>query len=266
MERISSHLADLSAMCSAGGLAAGSQWAAYLREHMLDNNQRLTGSRFLRKINAVGGLKRNSPDEALIYAMKRLEPFKAQFQEWSQLVLNSESFLDRLEGAGALSREQALRLGIVGPPARGSGVDRDIRRDFSDGIYNTLNFQPSGYTEGDALARLKVRIDEVKQSFEYFQKLVEIMPQADKQGVLVSPDAPSFCSDVPSVGVLESAKGELIHWIMMGPGNIVSRWHVRSASYMNWRGMIQATMGNNIVPDGPLVNKSFNLCYACVDR
>ena len=57
-----------------------------------------------------------------------------------------------------------------------------------------------------------------------------------------------------------------MHWIMVTPDSKIYRWHVRSASYMNWRGVVQATMANNIVPDGPLVNKSFNLCYACVDR
>ena len=66
--------------------------------------------------------------------------------------------------------------------------------------------------------------------------------------------------------MVESAKGELCHWVMLDEQERVFRWHVRSASYMNWRGMILATMGDNIVPDAPLINKSFNLCYACVDR
>lgn len=274
LERISSHLSDLTAIGSAGGFAVGSQWAAAMREKLMEQNRMLTGHRFLRGLNAVGGLQRDLPAESWKTLLQWLHPFNKEFQEWVTLVLHEESFLDRLETTGQVTLKQAKTLGLVGPAARGSGVDRDVRRDFGTEIYEKYKIQPPVCTEGDALARTKIRIEEIRQSIVLIQEMTEALLKTSTQApvsrvqssrVRQKPEK-DFYSFLPSTGLVESAKGELAHWIMLAPDNRIFRWHVRSASYLNWPGVVQATMGNNIVPDGPLVNKSFNLCYACTDR
>ncbi|MBI3308907.1 MAG: NADH-quinone oxidoreductase subunit C [Candidatus Melainabacteria bacterium] len=262
LERISSHLFDLSSICSAGGFGFGGIHAARLREIIMRVIYKITGHRFFRGLNEPGGLKKDISDALLKELLFEIKDFKTKFKDWEKLVMNNDSFLDRLEGTGALTKEQAITLGIVGPPARASGINRDIRRDFTYETYKKYMPKITTYEEGDALARTKIRIDEIYESIELLKNLIQAVPS----GHILNRTPFQFSEPQTSIGIVESAKGELIHSLMITPENKIYRWHVRSASYMNWRGMVQATMANNILPDGPLVNKSFNLCYACVDR
>ena len=262
LERISSHMFDLMSICSAGGFGFGSVHAARLREIIMRLNYKLTGHRFFRGLNAIGGLKKDIPNELFKMLFKEIEDFRTKFKNWEKLVMNSDSFLDRLEDTGILTKEEAVTLGIVGPASRASGINRDIRCDFPYATYEKYTPKIYLYEEGDALARTKIRIDEIYESIQLIKNLVHDIPS----GEVLNNSFLAFKEPKTSIGIVESAKGELVHWIMATPDNKIYRWHVKSASYMNWRGMVQATMANNIVPDGPLVNKSFNLCYACVDR
>ncbi len=269
LERISSHLADLTAICAAGGLGYGSAQMAYIREKMMQTNHLFTGHRFLRNLNTIGGLKRYIAENAFIQVQKNIQQVKILFREIVDIILKSDSFLDRLEGSGKLSTQQALELGIVGPAARACGINRDIRQELPYALYPKFFEEIPAYHEGDVFTRAKVRIDEVFTSITMIEELLETQIILDRMGekpIELKLDIGKLPLYQPSVGIVESAKGELVHWLMIGPRNKVFRWHVQSASFMNWRGMIQATMGDNIVPDAPLVNKSFNLCYACVDR
>lgn len=262
LERLASHFADLTAICSAGGFSFGSMQAAHFREHIMVINQDLTGNRFLRGFNEIGGLKRDISEDILHLLMDRLDPLEEEFTKWTKLVLESDSLLDRLETTGHLSRRKTEELGMVGPSARGSGIERDVRRDHPYGIYKQLRVPIHVYQDGDVLARTKVRIHEVKTSFDLIDSMVSRLERGPINEAMDIQELPAW----PAVSMVESAKGELVHWILMGKHNRIARWHVRSASYMNWRGMVEASVGQNIVPDGPLINKSFNLCYACTDR
>ncbi len=265
MERLSSHLSDLMAICSSGGLAFASAHAGRLREIIMRLNNDLTGHRFLRGLNTIGGLKKNISNQSFDLLLKELEKFRKLFHELQDLILNSDSLLDRLETTGYLSTKKAYDLGIVGPPARASNIARDVRVDTPYLAYAKYELKISIYNDCDALARTKVRIDEVYESIKLIDNLVYDLPSGE-----VIEITEQFKPNEIGIGFIESAKGELIHLIMLDEKQKISRWHVRSASYMNWRGMAESTMGEenfrNIVPDGPLVNKSFNLCYACVDR
>ena len=261
LERLASHLADLMAISSAGGLGFAANYSARLREEIMRLNQELTGSRFLRGLNTIGGLKNNLSNKSLDNLLTKIKKFKTDFRDLEELILGSDSLLDRLELTGHLPKEKAKLLGLVGPPARASEIDSDIRRDNPYLFYDRYKLKVPVYDTCDVLARTQVRIDEVYESINLIKNIIKDMPDGD-----IFIEIKNYKKLTPSIGFIESAKGELVHWVMLDNEGTIFRYHVRSASYMNWRGVSQATMGNNIVPDGPLVNKSFNLCYACVDR
>ena len=261
LERLASHMSDLSSICSAGGFGFASIHAARLREIVMRSINNFTGSRFLRGLNAVGGLQRNIPDENFDSLLLELKRFRADFKDLEKLILSTDSLLDRLELTGFLSAEQAIMLGLVGPSARASEINIDVRKDSPYLGYKRYKVNVPTYTTGDALARTQVRIDEVYESLRLIKNLIEDLP-----GGNISSEQKLYSLYTPAIGIIESPKGELVHWAMLDKENKIFRYHIRSASYVNWRGVAQATMGKNIVPDGPLVNKSFNLCYACVDR
>ena len=261
LERISSHMADLSSICSAGGFGFASIHAARLREIIMRLIYDFTGNRFSRGLNAIGGLQKNIPDKNLDLLLLKLTHFKSDFKDLEKLILGADSLLDRLELTGFLSKEQAMLLGLVGIGARGSEIDIDVRRDNPYLGYKGCKINVPIYSTGDALARTQVRIDEVYESLRLIENLADDLPAGE-----IVAEQKSYLHYMPAVSIVESPKGELVHWIMLDKEDKIFRYHVRSASYINWRGVAQATMGKNIVPDGPLVNKSFNLCYACVDR
>jgi Ni,Fe-hydrogenase III large subunit/Ni,Fe-hydrogenase III component G len=266
LERLGSHFSDLSAICSAGGFGFASARAAYFREEVLQLNQQLVGHRFLRNVNNIGGLQRTITQEVLQHLTNQLTTLTTDFDQWVTLALQTESFIDRVEEAGFVSSHQAWQLGLVGVAARGSGIEDDFRADFPYGVHSKLPISVRTQANGDAFARFKVRLEEVTDSLHLIPTLIATLPATDIIHHSVEPNITTLPPHSTSFSMVESAKGGLLHWVQFGVNNTITRWHIRSASYMNWRGVVHATMGNNIVPDGPLVNKSFNLCYACCDR
>lgn len=261
LERLTNHLSDLSSICSAGGFAIAGMNAAKLRERVMQLIFQLVGHRFFRKLNTVGGLSKNISDASFESLRKNLHPLKKDFNLLENMILDSDTLLDRLETTGEIDFTKAINIGLVGPGGRASGIDIDLRRDFTYAVYNKFIPEIQIETDGDALARTKVRIKEIYESLDLILEIISKLPQGE-----IAVKIPDLIPFQPGVGIVESAKGSLIHWLMLDEKNKIFRWHVRSASYMNWKGVVQATKGKNIVPDGPLVNKSFNLCYACVDR
>ncbi len=261
LERLSNHLSDLSAICSAGGFAIASMPAAKFREKIMQLIFKLAEHRFFRGLNAIGGLSKDINDGDFEFLKKNLHALKKEFHSLEEMIIGSDTLLDRLETTGELNFTQAKNIGLVGPAARASGIDIDLRRDFRYAAYQDFILQFHIETEGDALARTKIRIKELYETLNFIPKIIDQLPSGR-----VKEEMPELLPFQPGIGIIESAKGSLIHWLMLDNKKKIFRWHVRSASYMNWRGVVQATKGNNIVPDAPLVNKSFNLCYACVDR
>ncbi len=115
-------------------------------------------------------------------------------------------------------------------------------------------------TDGDVRARALVRIDESFASFALAQGLLAALPTDG-----LSTPIGSLPQYKTGIGVTESPRGEAVHWVRTGATGLIDRYRIRSASYCNWPIVAQAVPGN-MVPDFPLINKSFELCYSCLDR
>ena len=260
MERLYNHIGDVGNICAGVGLALGTSHGNRIKEAILQLNQDLTGSRFLRGINAMGGLKKDISDQQLAALKTKFAHLADDFNDLAEILLEHDSLIQRLKGTGRLSLVAVEDLGVVGPSARASGCIKDWRKAFPHGVYRQLEFEVAGETSGDVLARLKVRVNEVKTSFDLIFQLVSQIPA----GAIVQPVG-ELVPYQAALGWSESARGNNLHWVMIGPGNNIFRYRIRSASYCNWPAVPLAVQGN-IIPDFPLINKSFELCYACTDR
>jgi Ni,Fe-hydrogenase III large subunit len=156
--------------------------------------------------------------------------------------------------------QHATDLEVVGVAARASGRKIDIRQGQPYAAYDQVRFQVPVHHEGDVLARIRLRIDEVFQSISIIEQVLKQLPNGD-----IVTGIPRLTPYHSAMGWCESPRGETVHWLMIGPNNTVYRYRVRSATYSNWPA-VPLTMEGNIVPDFPLINKSFELCYACCDR
>jgi Ni,Fe-hydrogenase III large subunit len=174
------------------------------------------------------------------------------------VIVETPSIQNRFETAGILSRQVARDLAVVGPVARASGMDLDVRRDHPYGRYADLRFDVPVTHYGDVMARARIRIHEAAISARLIEETATALPVGS---VLV----PVQCiGDVQGSSAVESPRGELYYWLEARDGNI-ARCHVKSPSFQNWPAMPFA-VADNIIADFPLINKSFNLSYSGCDR
>jgi Ni,Fe-hydrogenase III large subunit len=264
LERLYNHVGDIGNICAGIGFHAGSQGGLALKEELLALNERLVGNRYLFGVVRPGGVGPGLDSLGRWSLREEMWQLRERFSRLVELILNNDGVVDRFATTGVLLPSSAQNLGVVGVAARASGVDRDVRRDHPYAAYGQLPPRAIPvFQSGDVYARFGVRVEEVKTSAELIlgalDKLEELPP-----GPLSVPlrELPAYRS---AFGLTESARGANCHWLMTGPGNRLYRYRIRTASYANWPVVPRAVL-NNIVPDFPLINKSFELCYSCLDR
>jgi len=170
--------------------------------------------------------------------------------------------VDRLDATGLLPRRAAVDLGATGITARASGIDRDARRDHPHAAFGG-EVCPAVVTAqgGDIHARLDVRAREAHDSIRLVRLLLARLEPGPIGRALEEP----LPAGRVGLSAIESPRGASIHWLRFDGAGRIDRYHLRSASYANWPAVPLAA-DSAIVPDFPLVNKSFELCYSCTDR
>lgn len=257
MERLYNHIGDIGNMCAGIGFAFGISRGAILKEEVMRKNGELTGHRYLRGTVIPGGVNIDLPLNDFIPWLERIE---RDLKELTNVILSSQGLLERMMTTGILPLEAAVTLGAVGPAARASGVGRDLRKELPYAAYGEFDFKIPLQKKGDVFCRLVQRIEESVETFRILRQAVSKIPHGELIRKL--PDLRPYQT---SVGYTESARGADIHWVMTGENNTIYRYSIRSASHCNWP-VLPLCVPGNIIPDFPLINKSFELCYACLDR
>jgi Ni,Fe-hydrogenase III large subunit len=234
--------------------------AMRLKECVLRVNEQLTGNRLLRGMACLGGVRFDWDAEQLCALANMVNELERELNSLVELIRASSSTRDRLETTGVLKPDVARDLGVVGIAGRASGFDHDLRRDFPHAFYDQVQFTVPVFTEGDVQRRMAIRREEIYQSFSTLRQVLEKLPSGPIRAKLdeVPPDR-------AALGYVEGWRGEIFHWIRTAPGNRLARCKVKDPSLQNWPALSEAILGN-IVPDFPVVNKSFNLSYSGTDR
>ena len=225
-------------------------------------NEELTGNRFLRGMIVPGGVAFELTGDLSRQASSLINALELDFNELVTIIQESAGVQDRLRRTGILPRQAAADLAIVGPAARASGIDIDLRRDHPYAAYSQLAFKVPVRTHGDVEDRLWLRVAEIRESCGIVKQALSAL--AEHKGMIRVELEPS-AAWATGLGWSESARGANFHWVMLDASQKIYRCFIRSASYPNWPALTIATPGN-IIPDFPLINKSFELCYACLDR
>ena len=261
LERLTSHLGDLAGICLdvAYGFAAFQfrmmrGWAYLIADE-------LCGMRFLRGVNRIGGLRRDftaGKDTSIIAQLRKIEK---ELGDTSDIIHANNLFIDRVETTGTLDARTAADLGAVGPGGRASGIRYDVRKAFPYAAYDRLAFTVPEHNNGDVNCRMNTKIEECFQSISLMIQAFEKMPAG-----AVSVEVPEVLEGGFAYGLVEAPRGESLIWLRTGEENdhgepTVDRLKIRTASFCNWPVLCHAVKGN-IVPDFPLINKSFNLSYA----
>jgi len=260
LERIANHIADVGAIANDVGFVIANAHAGRIREMVLGMNEMLTGSRVLRGMVGIGGVRRDWQQAQVEAIESTLAVVEREFHDLVVILQASHSTRHRLERTGILRPEKASMLGVVGVAGRASGVNLDIRRDHPYEAYRHLSFRVPVYQAGDVRHRMKVRIDEVAESVQIIRSAVSRLPEGSHRAP-AQPIPPDRCA----LSAVEGWRGEIVHWVRTGEGNCLERCKVKDPSINNWPAIVEAVEGN-IVADFPVINKSFNLSYSGTDR
>ncbi|MGP3915448.1 hydrogenase large subunit [Nonomuraea sp. 10N515B] len=246
LERLYNHVTDLGALCNDVAFGILHAHTGRIREQLLRINAQVTGHRLLR-----GGVRLGGAHLEALPDPDRLHAIGADVAELAELALRHTVVADRFTGTAVLSGDAARDLGTLGYVARASGLDLDARRDhpFTD----LGDFTPARRTGGDVLARFQIRADEIATSIALITHLIG------------EPTAPGDSSPAEGsssgVGLVEGWRGTIAHRIELAPDGTLTRVKIVDPSFFNWPALPVA-LNSAIVPDFPLVNKSFNLSYA----
>jgi Ni,Fe-hydrogenase III large subunit/Ni,Fe-hydrogenase III component G len=257
LERLHNHIGDVGAICNDAAYALALAHCGRMKERIMQLNDHLTGSRFLRGVNRIGGVSIDLSRDRLNTVLRQVNAVKEDFAELSRIIFHNASLTDRLETTGILKEQTARDHGVMGVVGRASSIDRDIRRDRPFAAYDHLTFKVPVYRYGDVRARLRVRIDEIHETISLIRQSLEGLPDG--------PISTAFTSSPPpgdwALSAVEGWRGEILYFVMAGEEGKLHRCKVRDPSFVIWPAIQFAVLGN-IIPDFPLINKSFNLSYA----
>jgi Ni,Fe-hydrogenase III large subunit/Ni,Fe-hydrogenase III component G len=260
LERVYNHIADIGAIAMDVGFVIANAHAGRLREMVMRLNEGLSGSRLLRGMVCVGGVRRDWSLANRDLLRDTVQMVEHEFSDLVAMIKASDSTRDRLEHTGILRPEIAKALGIVGVGGRASGIDLDVRRDHPYAAYRRYPFRVPVYDAGDVLHRMQVRIDEIGESFNLIRAAANDLADGPYCAPL-RPIPPGRCA----LSAVEGWRGEILHWVRTAPGNRLERCKIKDPSVNNWPALVEAVQGN-IIADFPVINKSFNLSYSGTDR
>ncbi|MDO8432310.1 MAG: NADH-quinone oxidoreductase subunit C [Candidatus Binatus sp.] len=256
LERLANHVGDLGALCNDIGYLPGASWFGRLRGEFLNTLMEISGNRYGRGLLCVGGVRFGLDPAQKKKILARLERAKVDFQRTAELVFNTPSVLSRFEQTGVVTREIANDLGLVGPVARASGCDRDVRRDHPCGIYRFTHVPVATLTDGDVFARALIRQVEAERSLTFVREQLHALADS-----AVAVEVPRPGPEMLVTSLIEGWRGEIAHLAVTGSEGELVAYKVVDPSFHNWFGLAMAMRGNQI-SDFPLCNKSFNLSYA----
>ena len=263
MERLYNHVGDTGNICAGVGFSPVISMGARMKEYLQQLNELIAGNRFLRGLIIPGGVTMDVEEKQLEKILDVLKEVEGVYADMVHIMWEQANFVNRIRTTGIVREGTAFDLAMVGVGARASGMARDSRKDMGFGIYDEFDFDVVTETTGDVEARIKVRVGEVRESLKIVRQVISKLRRNAEVELAV--DLGELRTLEGSWGISESPRGDNIHWLMLDENGRIDRSFIRSASYPNWPALTVAVQGD-IIPDFPLINKSFELCYACIDR
>jgi Ni,Fe-hydrogenase III large subunit/Ni,Fe-hydrogenase III component G len=258
-ERLANHLGDLGALGNDAGFTFGLTHFSRLKEDLLRINSIAFGARYLLDYVIPGGVAVDLPAHAPALLLNLYSELETSVTNLRSIYDEHAGLQDRFRGTGRLEQSLAEQLGALGVVARASGIACDLRVDHPSPPYDRVATKCMVQSTGDVAARVQVRFDEVYESLRLCRAFLQDLPA----GPIHAP-VPDATPNQLGLGVIESWRGPVLIALESGPGGSIRRCHAHDPSWQNWPLIEYAVIGD-IVPDFPLINKSFNLSYSGQD-
>ncbi|HSD99301.1 MAG TPA: NADH-quinone oxidoreductase subunit C [Burkholderiales bacterium] len=255
-ERIANHLGDLGFLGNDAALGFGLAQFLLLKEEWLRTHHALFGHRYLMDAVVPGGVAGDVALEGAARMRVEMDEIEKTVIRLKTIYDEHAGLQDRFINCGRVAPGLAARLGLIGLAGRASAQSWDLRVEYPYPPYTELDVRMATHRNGDVAARVTVRFEEVFESLRLCRLILERLPAGDIVLEVPAPAAGAF-----GVGWVEGWRGEVFIALEAGSGNRIRRLHPHDPSWHNWPVLEHAVIGN-IVPDFPLINKSFNLSYS----
>lgn len=256
LERLANHTGDLGALAGDVGFMPTASYCGRIRGDFLNLTALLCGSRFGRGMIRPGGVAFDVEEARKSQCLERLNQALRDLTDTVELLWNSASVRARFEGVGAVSRNDCLALGMVGPAARACGSPVDVRSDFPSGTFRFAHVPISTMQAGDVFARAYLRWLEIQRSATFIRDQLQALPEGP-----IRATAPAMRPDQLVAALVEGWRGQICHVALTDHEGRFARYKIVDPSFRNWTGLALALRQQQI-SDFPLCNKSFNLSYS----
>ena len=258
LNRLESHLLWLGLLADAMGFESLFMQFWRDREIVMDLQERTGGNRVIISTCVVGGVRRDISGQLAEHFKESMLELKRRMDKLAPVILKDSAFKKRTVGKGFLSYDDALKLGAVGPTARGSGVAKDIRLEGYQ-AYKHLKFEPVVEKDGDVYARTLVRFYEVYQAIDLILEAFKIMPEGK---IAVKP---AKWPEGEAVARVEQPRGELFYYVKGNGTNRLERVKIRTPTLANIPSLLAMLPGYEVA-DIPVIVLSIDPCIACTER
>jgi membrane-bound hydrogenase subunit alpha len=260
LERMHSHLLWLGVAAHEIGFNTLFMWTWRDREAIQDMLEEMTGNRVIYGINEVGGVRRDLTPDMIRTSLGRLPGLEKQVAMYDDMITSDETLQIRFRGVGKLSKEDALKYGTVGPTARASGVDYDIRKDDPYIAYPEVPWKVITDNHGDVYGRTLVRIGELRESLKIVRYCLENLPEGSISIAVLKVAPPAEV-----LSRYEAPRGELVHFIRTNNTSSVERLDIRTPTLANWTSVAVSLVNQNIA-DIPVIVAAIDPCISCTSR
>jgi len=254
-ERIANHIGDLGALGNDAGFAFGLAQFSRLKEQWLRATAVALGQRYLFDFVVPGGVSVDAGG-GLAQLAACAADLAAESTALRVIYDEHAGVRDRFSAAGTVTPELAARLGLCGLAGRASGQAFDLRCDLPAIPYDELSVRKISRREGDVMARVAARFDELQESLRLTGEIVRRIPAGEFRTVFPPPSQAGL-----GLGLVEGWRGPVLVALHITADGRVQRCHPHDPSWQNWP-VLEHAIIDNIVPDFPLINKSFNLSYS----
>ncbi len=260
LNRLHSHLLTLGHAGLEIGYETLFQYFWRDREPIMDITEILTGNRVISSSMTVGGVRRDISETDIPKIKTMLTDLRKKLPFYKKIYAEEPSLRMRMQNVGTLKKADALSLCIVGPTARGSDVDIDVRKDEPYEAYGEIPFKVITYNEGDTWARMNVRMDEVEESISIIEYALDHLPAGPFRV-----RAPRAVLAGEAVNRVEAPRGELFYYVKSNGTAYPERVKVRTPTFANLPAFLATAIGENIA-DVPANFVSLDPCFSCTDR
>ncbi len=261
IERIHSHLLWLGIAGHIIGFDTVLMQSWRIREPIMWLCEQLTGNRKTYGMNLVGGVRRDIPAAVHPQVLEVLQKIETETLAVAKAIVGDTPLNMRIHGVGVISEEEARRLCVVGPTARGSNVGIDARVDHPYAAYDELPPKVCVHDGCDIQGRLMVRVEETFESLRLVREALKQMPE----GPIMAEVGEEIPAGREGLRTIEAPRGEAIHYVLSGPDNRPERWRVRAPTYANLQALPLAIKDETIA-DVPIILGSMDPCFSCTER